>query len=170
MEEEYDIASKFLKSKKPLVPDGFFANFYNSIKDEIDAEDAFLNLNIVKRKKPSIPENFSVNFSSEIDKKITPKFKNHGRVIRLSFISAVASVAAVLTILFYLNQNNEPIQISNAVPTFQQDDEAFEAYVAYLDEDEMIDYIVENDISVGESDDDIYDYVESEIEDTYLDL
>ena len=174
MEEEYDISSKFVKSKKPSVPEGFFENFYNSMKDEIDAEDAFTNLKIVKRQKPFVPENFKTDFTTDINKKINPKSSNRGRIIRMSFISAVASAAAVLTILFYMNKNDASseasLQITNSEANIKQDEDVIDDYVASLDEDEMIEYIIENDISVGDEDDDIYDYVESEIEDTYLDL
>jgi hypothetical protein len=36
----------------------------------------------------------------------------------------------------------------------------------------MVDYIIENDIQVGgaETSDDVYDYVDSDIEEIYLDL
>ena len=170
MEEDYDISSKFKKTKKPSVQVGFFENFYVSIKDEIDAEESFAHLNIAKRKKPTLPENFSIDFSTDLNKKINDKPNNRGRIIRLSFLSAVASIAAVLTILFYINQNDQPIIFSDTEPVIMQNEETIDTYVAYLDEDEMIDYILENDINIGDDEDEIYDYVESEIEDVYLDL
>ncbi|MBK6525890.1 MAG: hypothetical protein IPG07_10275 [Crocinitomicaceae bacterium] len=43
----------------------------------------------------------------------------------------------------------------------------------YLDEDELVDYIIENDIDMGQTEsesDEVYDYVSGDIEDIYLDL
>ena len=171
MEEENDISSEFKKAKKPVVPAGFFENFYASIQSEIDEENPFSDLKIVKRKQPVLPGNFAETFETNLIKKIEDKPSNPGRIIRLSLISAVASIAAVLTILFYINQNNSDTGISKTETGATQDEETIDTYVAYLDEDEMIDYIVENNINIGdEESDDIYDYVESDLEDIYLDL
>jgi len=171
VEEENDISSKFKKTKKPTVPSGFFENFYEYVQTEIDSDNAFSDLKIVKRKQPGLPENFTKNFEADLIKKIAPKSSNSGRIIRLVFLSAAASIAAVLAILFYVNQHEQASEISKTEVGTTQDDEVIDSYIAYLDEDEMIDYIVENNITIGDAEsDDIYDYVESDIEDIYLDL
>ncbi|MBL7897961.1 MAG: hypothetical protein JNJ99_05465, partial [Crocinitomicaceae bacterium] len=74
-------------------------------------------------------------------------------------------------LLFSLN-TDEPEVITETIPVVVEDEDDFETYAAYVDEESIIDYIVENDVDLGENDtdEDTYDYVNSDIEDIYLDL
>jgi hypothetical protein len=173
MEEEHDISSAFKKSNKPLVPEGFFENFYAGIKEEIDAMDAFAHLSIHKRKKPG-----AVVTAMRVPGSSVQPVRKRSRVFTLAVWSTISAVAASMAILFYINRGDEASagtalsnQLSATTSAKPLENEMMDAYVAYLDEEELIDFIVENDISTSDNmNDDIYDLVESDIEDIYLDL
>lgn len=162
----------FEKTAKPDVPADFFKTFHANLKAEIETEEVLADLNLVKRQKPEIPADFFADFKTELMSHIKPG-PSRGRILKISFWSAAAAVAATLTLLFTLNTEEPTPEIPVAETTAPaMDDESMDACVAYLDEESLVDYIIENDISVGENEteDEIYDYVDSEIEDAYLDL
>jgi hypothetical protein len=171
MEEEYDISPAFKKSKKPSVPEGFFERFYAGVKDEIDALDAFAHLSIRKRTKPK-----AGMIQVQVPGVLPARKKT--RVLSISIWSGIAAVAASLTLFFYISLGDEGSAgapqsqlVSANTSSKPLENEMMEAYVAYLDEEELVDFIVENNISTSDDlSDDIYDWVESDIEDIYLDL
>ncbi|MBI3135130.1 MAG: hypothetical protein HYZ14_10700 [Bacteroidetes bacterium] len=162
----------FEKTAKPEVPADFFKTFHANLKAEIETENVLADLNLVKRQKPEVPANFFADFKVELMSRIKPG-PSRGRILKISFWSTAAAVAATLTLLFTLNTEEPASEIPVAeTNTLSVDDESLDACVAYLDEESLVDYIIENDINVGENEaeDEIYDYVDSEIEDAYLDL
>jgi hypothetical protein len=197
MEEHSDIFSKLIKRKKPVVPEnyfeqfsdqlskkidfnqdrktavpeGFFQNFQNDLMDEIESLSALKSLGVKKRKSPEVPDGFFNGFAESISHKINERPKK-GNILKITFWSTAAAVAAGLVLLFTLNTNEPETIISSEVNEDLNAEEEFETYAAYVDEESIIDYIVENDVDLGEeqTDDDTYDYVNSDIEDIYLDL
>ena len=153
------------------MPDGFFEGFYTSVKEEIDANDAFVSIGLVKRPKPAMQPVKDVPAAIRATEK---PVKKSGRIIRMGIIAAVSAVAATIALLVYLSPpaDVQPILASATSATKPAESaEVLESYFAYLDEDGMIDYILENEISLDEHyDEAIYDIVESDIEDIYLDL
>lgn len=196
MEEHSDIFSKLVKRKRPevpseffkkfqdelngeidfneqkneSVPSGFFENFHQQLMDEIHADEEFKSLGLKKNTKPEIPAGYLENFATDLIVK-TKENKGRGRIVKITFWSTAAAVAAGFILLFSLN-TDEPEVITETIPVVVEDEDDFETYAAYVDEESIIDYIVENDVDLGENDtdEDTYDYVNSDIEDIYLDL
>lgn len=197
MEETSELFLKLFKRKKPNVPDGFFQNFHaqlnskilsdlkekndvpqdffknfhSQLKDEIDAENALSDLGIKKSKKPNLPTEFRTEFVSELQKNIARK-KSRTKLIRISFWSATSSVAAALAILFLLNTKDQtPNDIAVEQPQTMSE-ENLDTYAEFVDEGELIDYIVENNVDLGEDDEDdvMLEYLDSDLEDIYLDI
>lgn len=162
------------KNKTPEVPAEFFKNFHANLLSEIESESAFSDLKLKKQNKPPVPLNFESEFTESLMKKIRQK-PSKGRILKITFWSTAAAVAAGLTLLFTINPEpvtNQPESLTETNSELS-DEESLDTYVAYLDEEELVDYIIENDIDMGQAEsesDDIYDYVSSDIEDIYLDL
>lgn len=158
------------KTDKPDVPENFFTNFHANLKAEIEAE-ALISLDgFEKSQKPKVPVDYFDNFSDDILVEVKRQ-NRRGRVIKISFWSTIAAAAAVL--LLIINLNPEPERIEQPVANETEvSTEMDENYVAYFNEYDLIDHILENDIQVEgeETDEVVYDYVEGEIEDVYLDL
>lgn len=161
----------FNQDQKTAVPEGFFQNFQNDLMDEIESLSALKSLGVKKRKSPEVPDGFFNGFAESISYKINERPKK-GNILKITFWSTAAAVAAGLVLLFTLNTNEPETIISSEVNEDLNAEEEFETYAAYVDEESIIDYIVENDVDLGEeqTDDDTYDYVNSDIEDIYLDL
>lgn len=163
----------FSKTKNPDVPVDFFKNFHATLADEIESSGAFSDLNINKNKLPAVPSDFESEFRKNLMEKIRTK-KSRGRILKISFWSTATAVAAGLTLLFTLNTEPAPeTPILTEENVTVADEESLDTYVAYLDEESLVDYIIENDIDMGETEEDnedVYDYVSSDIEDIYLDL
>lgn len=164
----------FEKSKTPEVPVNFFRDFHANLQAEIESEAAFLDLKLKKANKPAVPANYENEFKESLLKKIHPK-NSRGRILKITFWSTAAAVAAGLTLLFTLNTEPTINQTETLTETNSEltDEESLDTYVAYLDEEELVDYIIENDIDMGQAEsesDDVYDYVSGDIEDIYLDL
>ena len=166
--------SSFGKLAKPKVPDGFFTHFHAQLTAAIEASETEPFQGLTKRATPTVPESFHEDFRKDLMKGLKPTNVNRGRVLKITFWSAAAAIAAGLTLLLTLN-TDEPTSetvTTAAVETNLTEEETLDAYVAYLDEESLVDYILENDINVGESETEeaVYDYVDSEIEEAYLDL
>jgi hypothetical protein len=163
-----------LKRQTPEAPADFFKTFHQNLHAEIESKSVFSDLNLKKSGKPNVPENFEAEFKESLMKKIHQKPAN-SRILRITFWSTAAAVAASLTLLFTLNtkspsDQNEAITETNSELS---EEESLDTYVAYLDEEELVDYIIENEIDMGQTEsesDEVYDYVSSDIEDIYLDL
>ena len=171
---EQEAEPDFVKRTQSAVPADFFAGFYDTLKAEIDAEKPLEDLGLVKRKKPLVPENFEQTFSANVLEQVQQK-PSRGRLLKITFWSTAAAVAAGLALLLTINTNTPAPQNPMVVTqpaALPPDDESLEAFVAYLDEEAMVDYIIENNINVGESEtaDEVYDYVDSELEEIYMDL
>ena len=118
--------------------------------------------------------------------KETPKTK----IFSLRTFGIVAAVAACALLVFNLTPEDEVAQPladnTDNTEVFEETDESIdEAYLAFLDEDEMIEFLIENDdIELGQSedeevsdseidedlytDDDLYYLLGEDIEDYYL--
>lgn len=161
------------KAKKPKVPEDFFDSFskeiLNVISEEEKTEFTYLN----KSKQPVVTENYFEEFPTKIQKILKAK-KRRSKIIRISFISTIASVAASLLIIFTLQKTTQETIRSQPTQTtsFSNQNDPVEFYTAYLDETEVIDYILENDISIQSQDEnnEIFEYVADDVEDYYLEL
>jgi hypothetical protein len=162
------------KAKAPEVPFDFFKNFHTNLQAEIESESVFTDLSLKKSIKPTVPENFETEFTAALMTKIRQK-PTRGRILTITFWSTAAAVAAGLTLLFTLNTDSatDQTEVLTETNTEVSDDESLDTYIAYLDEEALVDYIIENDIDMGQAEsesDEVYDYVSSDIEDIYLDL
>ena len=87
-----------------------------------------------------------------------------------------SAAAAAILLMFKLNFNNEPEQIAEVTIESANEtltEENFDEYLAYLDESSIVDFIVENDVSISddsELDESIYDEIESELDSYYYEL
>jgi len=182
VKKDKDILNHLKKHKKPNVPEGFFDNFADELMSKIENEKSILD-SINKAEKPKVPEHFFDNFADSLpidDKKET-------KIISLKTVVIITAIAASFLLLFILNTNSQNPNVANKeqpktlidsiqtieTTTINQDDE----YLAYLTEDDLIDFIVDNQIEVDENvfdlvddEDDLFDEVESEIEDYYYEL
>lgn len=160
------------EGNQPSVPEGFFANFYNQVADEIAADEAFEKYGIKKSTKPEVPAGYFEQKKS-VQLKNQPVVRRKGRVYKITFWASVAAAAAGLLFLLLPGRNTpntDPVIATETAKT-EMSDEHLDTYADFIDEESMVEYIVENDVDLGETEhDEVYDYVESEIEETYLDL
>ncbi|MBK8925657.1 MAG: hypothetical protein IPM74_07055 [Crocinitomicaceae bacterium] len=166
------VSSSTNEDQKPGVPADFFKNFYHQVADEIAADQVFEKYGIKKSVKPEVPvDYFDQNISSPATSQ--PIRKSRGRVYKITFWASVAAAAAGLLFLLLPGQNTPSIEpvIPTETAKTEISDEHLDTYADFIDEESMVEYIVENDVDLGESEnDEVYDFVESEIEETYLDL
>ncbi len=192
MEEKFDIFDSLKKTEKPAVPEDFFTSFSDKLSAKIGDNANVDGIN--KSQKAEVPAGFFDNFSDQLMEKIneqettteTPKTK----IFSLRTFGIVAAVAACALLVFNLTPKDEApnVVVDNTVDTevFEEteDESIDEAYLAFLDEDEMIEFLIENDdIELGEdeevadteineelyTDDDLYYLLGEDIEDYYLD-
>jgi len=160
------------KRAKPSVPNDFFNSFSDKLMSKIEA-DSFLE-SLPKNEKPTIPDGFFENFGDNLIKDIKPVKKS--KVITLKRIMAFTAAAAAILLIFTINFNKEAEQIAEVVIENTEDttsEEHFDEYLAYLDESSIVDFIVENDVSISddlELDESIYDEIESELDSYYYEL
>lgn len=184
MEHKYDILDSLKKSSKPDVPNDFFENFPTSLK--VNVADHSEPIGATKKLKPAVPEDFFENFSDQLMKKIQaddskePENNVPAQTRFLSYrnISIGVSIAACIMLgLFIFNQKETTLKIDNLSAETESTEvsisESDEAYLAFLDEDELIDFLVENDdieldTEDSEDEEDLYFLVDGEIEDFYL--
>ncbi|MFT5820231.1 MAG: hypothetical protein ACI8ZM_001470 [Crocinitomix sp.] len=220
MENKKDILSGLRKSQKPVVPDGFYDQFWTDLIQRIENESGFLG-QLKKTEKPAVPENFFANLTASIGigeeeeagpfdqlrKRVRPtlpanyfdqstdrimaavkadvKNDKKGRVINMRLVTIVCAVAAALLIIFTVinfsgegdEDNRAAIDKPDENDSNQEllEDENYDDYLAYLDEDEIIDYIIEYDIEIEDTADmvdfdDYSEFSEEDIEDYYFDL
>lgn len=184
MEDKKDIFDEFGKRKKPSVPEGFFDSFSDKLMDKISEEESPL-ASITKSDKPEVPvgffENFADKVSTEIQKQESVEDKP-SRIISLKVMGFVTAVAACLLVMFaILPSDDEPVVATideveeldeqmNLAETVTDDE-----YLAFLDGDDVIDFIIENeDIEIeddasSEEDEDVFYYLEEDLEEYYLD-
>lgn len=161
---------------KPQVPEGFFSGFYANLKSEIESESAFREFNLVKTSKPEVPLNFFEQFPVKVKEKtsLTP-IKKHAGVIRMTYWTAGIAIAASLTLLFrtyFLQPVSTPVQPTEVSETTNWNEDHVDLYASYLDEESVIDYMIEHEIDTKTAvdDDAVYDAVEDDLEEIYLEL
>jgi hypothetical protein len=183
MEEKFDIFDSLKKIKKPAVPEGFFEKFSDNLSSNIEDGSDIQGLN--KSDKIAVPSGFFDNFSDQLMDKINEQeeqslSKNKSGIFTLKRLGVVAAVAACVLLIFTVLPNNsdEELTVEVAIESTDDSEQVDEAYLAFLDEDEMIDFLIENDdIDLGDdddyeddlySDDDLYYLLGEDIEEYYL--
>jgi len=185
IQDESGILGQLKKTEKPAVPENFFANLTSSIA----AEEPILSVDeLQKREKPTLPANYfdqSMELIMAAVKAEGQNKKKGGKVINMRLVTIISAVAAAIAIIFtvinfsgptkengFANDDTPMDSIPQEVISTEDD---YDDYLAYLDEDEIIDYIIENDIEIEDSIEmveyeDYFDFSEEDIEDYYLDL
>ena len=179
IESNQGILSQLKKTEKPAVPNDFFANLHDQINNTTDKDKKILET-LSKTRQPELPADFFDRFEEDITKKVSKSTKN-GRIIPLPLLYVLGGVAAallffLLTVNFnettgYANHENEDNEtLDTLVEAVIIDD-----YLAVMDENELIDYALENNITLvdsadSEDYDNYIDYTEDELLDYYLDL
>lgn len=169
------------KMSKPSVPDGFFETFSDKLMAKIQSEEeAGVDLTEANtfmsqfklREKPSVPVGYFDSFADTVQQKPAAR----GRIISLRVMMTITSAAAIfLLFMLVYNPNNNPSTLEGTDVTAQNETENYDEYLAYLDEDEIIDYIIENDVELdgyeaSEEEEALYDIVGDDIEELYLDF
>lgn len=176
IEQESGFLGQLTKSKKPTLPDGFFDQLMN---DMPVAESDFSLDELTKRDLPTLPVGYFDHFNAQLAETIQKDIKTtatKSRVIPLRIIAAVSAVAAsIVLVISVVNYSSNSVESDIQVAELASEEEVYDAYLTYLDEDEIIDYIVENDIEIGEGSDSVHvedylDYSAQDIEDFYLEL
>jgi len=85
----------------------------------------------------------------------------------MRYVAAVASAAAVITLFFYVM--SDPSQNATVAETTIVEEIDYDDYLAYMDEEDIIDYIVENDIEVESEEvevdeEDLFDFYGSDFD------
>lgn len=179
IESESGILSQLKKSKKPEVPEGFFDSIMAGI-DEQTTKESVSETGVLEElkltSKPVLPTGYFEDFENRLMDKIENEGKR-GRVIPMRIITTVISIAAVFAIIFTVVDFNDNPNDSEAMAGIENElkEEAYDDYIAYMDEDELIDYIIENDIETEDTTntvdyDEYSDFSEDELLDYYLDL
>jgi hypothetical protein len=179
MEDQFDILDSLKKRKKPELPLGFFDTTTSNIMDKIDSDIKTVSLN--KNKSAIVPEGFFENFSANLmdqiksDPRLKAEVEKPKSVITLKILGFVSAVAACLLVFFMLDKSPESNKIA-VVNTQEQEsvDKLIEEdYLAYLDEADLIDFLIENEditLSTELSDDEeaVYYLMSDDIEEIYL--
>ncbi|MFT4600470.1 MAG: hypothetical protein ACI857_000644 [Arenicella sp.] len=193
MDKKFDIFDSLKKTGKPSVPEGFFASFSDNLSAKIEDESIVVGIN--KSDKAEVPLGFFDNFSDQLMDKIheqeniqtkdtaQPKKSSFFRLKTFGIVAAAAACILLAINLIPVDEEESFTSENTAESDIIEEEEAFdEAYLAFLDEDEMIEFLIENeDIELGdeegfETDSDEYYYDEDElyyllgadIEDYYL--
>lgn len=155
MKENKDILNHLNKRPKPALPKDFFENFSDDLMAKISEDESGLN-ELHKTTKPDVPakffENFAENITSQVvtDDSTKSKSKQSVQVISLKIFGFVSAVAACLLVMFLLNNNNPAnTELSDNVnsATSTEEEISDEELLAYFDESDLVDYILEEDIA-----------------------
>lgn len=174
MEEKYNILDNLKKSAKPEIPEGFFDNFHSKMSGLIEGETS--DIQFQKSSKPEVPKDFFANFSADLMNKIETEETTTQipeRVWPMKLIGFVSAVAACALIFFMIQPDNEVEIAEVTVESEQVEEEQVESYLAFLDEDEIVDFLLENeDIEITDEltddEEDEYYFLEEDIEELYL--
>jgi len=168
MNEEKTILSQIKKAPLPTVPNGFFANFSDDLWNLILLEnetDGFLDGLVLNRFENVL------NNEKEIDYKVTnySKVKTLGMRKKRSNTKRIllwtGAVAASLALFFTWPAS------TNSTNELASEETSQDVLLAYLDEDDLVDYLVDassddedeslmqEDILFEEIEDDIYNYI-----------
>ena len=158
MEANKDILDNLKKGQKPEVPKDFFENFYDELMAKIAEEESGL-ANFQKTTKPDVPAEFFSNFAQNItglseDKQQTSTEQpieqaKPTRIINLKIVGVIATAAACLLVMFQIvrNNTNEPTDCCDE-PVAETASITDEDLLAFLDEDDIIDYMVDEEIEL----------------------
>ncbi len=183
IQNESGILGQLKKTEKPAIPEDFFANLTSSITAE---EPTFSVDELQKREKPTLPVNYFDQSTEQIMAAVKAEEKKKGgKVINMRLVTIISAVAAAIAIIFTVINFSGPTKENGvAYDEIPKDsipqevistEDDYDDYLAYLDEDEIIDYIIENDIEIEDSTEmveyeDYFDFSEEDIEDYYFDL
>jgi hypothetical protein len=141
MEKRSDILNRLTKAKRPTVPASFFETFSDEVWQLIlleDETDGFLNNLKIKRFKNDLnnPQKTELKHISGGGSEMPERQKKSTtlRHLALWLGAAAASVALIFAVSFF---NESQSQVADTLSTE-------EVLLAYLDEEDLVDYIVEN--------------------------
>lgn len=182
MKKDNNILNQLNKNNQPNVPEGFFDNFADDLMSKIESDKSILDT-INKTEKPKVPTSFFDDFADNLP----VENKKKARVISLKTITIVSSIAASLLLIFMLSwESNTNQQLASEENNTQIDstieDSSYqihtdEDYLAYLTEDDIVEYIIENKVDIDEDDiysfdedDEMFDELDSELDDYIYEL
>lgn len=156
MNEQDDILDEFRKRDKPDVPKDFFETFSDELMAKVVEHDSGIDT-VKKTARPDVPENFFESFADNILLKTSADPSANQvkptKVIRLRIAGIIGTAAACLLVLFLVNKKDKEQKIaendaihSNTPPIVYSADEL----LAYVDETDIIDYMVEENIDFSE--------------------
>jgi len=180
IESESGVLSQLQKTEKPDVPEGFF----DKLLDGITSESNGFELDELKKKElATLPTNYFENSAETIMTLVSEEEHSEtnkgGRIVPLRIATAIAAIAAVIAVVFMVVDfksrgdhfaGNEYPDLTDTITITTE--ENFDTYLTYLDESEIIDYIIENDIEIEDTldqYDEYLDYSEDDLDEFYLD-
>lgn len=174
MENKKNILDELNKREKPSVPNGFFENFSDELMAKIAEQESGLG-DLKKTAKPEVPAGFFEGFTPDIPKSGGAPTRST-RVYILRAAGFASAIAACLLVMFYLmpNDGNESDLSYTSDTTISEDNVSDEELLAYVDGDDILDFIVNNedieidDETTTQEDEDVFYYLEEDIEDLYL--
>ncbi len=159
------------KSEPPSLPLNYFSRTLDFIDD---LDETYTLFEISPHKKPTVSPHLFSDFPIKIDEisgneRVVEKKST--RIIPLWIIGGISSIAAALALFFVIQSVNTGTIEQPVVKV--ESEESFDAYLTYLNEDEIIDYIIETDMEMEsineELNDQSYDnYSVQDIEEYYL--
>ena len=166
------VLGQLTKRSTPALPPDYFKKPINRL---LAIEDTPLLVEIQRAERPSIPDSFFETFPDRLNDLINtshPSIKKASRIIPLWIVGTVTSVAATIAIFFLIQGMNTTVD-ETPVMTEVVTEETYDAYLSYLDEDEIIEYIIESEIEIESpneslNDHSLDDYSVEDIEDYYL--
>ena len=150
MEEKFDIFDSLKKTEKPTVPEGFFEKFSNNLPSMIEDDTDIQGLN--KSEKNAVPTGFFDNFSDQLMDKINEQEnhspdENNSGIFTLRRLAIVVAVAACFAMIINVLPDDSDRELTSeiAFDDINGNEQVDELYLAFLDEDEMIDFLIENE-------------------------
>ncbi len=171
IDTESGLLGQLSKREKPKLPAGYFES--SAVILGIAENEEFID-QLQKTSPPTIPLNFFAEFPDKImhelvDSKQTKE--RSSRVVPIWLSVGISAIAASLVLYYSVFNSTEEIETNVAIA--ESSEEIHDAYLTYLDEDEIIDYMIESDIEFEEETtefDPFEDYSAEEIEEYYLEL
>jgi hypothetical protein len=155
MEDKKDILKNLKKLEKPSVPSSFFETFSDDLMAKISENESGLNI-LQKTVKPELSESFLDGFAKGISEKVTSNETQLEEravpVLRLKLVGFVSAIAACLSVMYLVipAENNQTAQIEIENETLAVDEAiSDDDLLAYIDADDMIEYILEEKIEIG---------------------
>ena len=161
MEEKKNILNDLHKHQKPEVPQGFFENFSDELMAKIAEQESGLNA-FQKTTKPDVPAEFFETFAKNIttpsedgqqtgEQQPTEQVKR-SRVISLRVVGIISAAAACLLVMFLLKPEDTNVEVASTETEMSSESEiSDEELLAYVDENDIIDYILDEEIEIEET-------------------